>query len=457
MREVHRSQFQLGQVPIEKIWINPKSRDDIPAVLKGLQHIWCDEELRERLFALLDEHILPEADRTVGRPGMDLWQILVLGVLKQGLGCDFDRLHELTNHHETIRAFLGHADWDDKTRWTKPLRGRRRIDPPPLRRPARPGRRAPTARREPRRTLCECLESPRPLREERLMASLRQRMLEDMQVRRLSECTQRTYVETVARFARYFDRSPARLGPEQIRSYQVYLTNERRLAPSSLVVAVSALRFLYRVTLQKRWVFDDMIPAPKKPRSLPVVLSPEEVVQFLDGVKAAKHHAILTTCYAAGLRISEAVRLTVSAIDSERMVLRIAKGKGQKDRYVMLSPKLLAILRTWWKVDRPRHWLFPGERPETPITRGAVQRACQIAARRARLAKAVSPHSLRHAFAVHLLEAGTDLRTIQLLLGHRSLATTAQYLRIATTTVCSTASPLDLLPRPVPERTQVVD
>ena len=138
------------------------------------------------------------------------------------------------------------------------------------------------------------------------MASLRQRMLEDMQVRRLSACTQRTYVETVARFARYFDRSPARLGPEQIRAYQVYLTNERRLAPSSLVVAVSALRFLYRVTLQKRWVFDDMIPAPKKPRSLPVVLSPEEVVQFLDGVKAAKHHAILTTCYAAGLRISEA-------------------------------------------------------------------------------------------------------------------------------------------------------
>ena len=185
------------------------------------------------------------------------------------------------------------------------------------------------------------------------MASLRQRMLEDMQVRRLSACTQRTYVETVARFARYFDRSPARLGPEQIRAYQVYLTNERRLAPSSLVVAVSALRFLYRVTLQKRWVFDDMIPAPKKPRSLPVVLSPEEVVQFLDGVKAAKHHAILTTCYAAGLRISEAVHLTVSAIDSERMVLRIAKGKGQKDRYVMLSPKLLATLSRFEPPTRP--------------------------------------------------------------------------------------------------------
>ena len=196
------------------------------------------------------------------------------------------------------------------------------------------------------------------------MTSLRQRMLEDMQVRGLSPCTQRTYVETVARFARYFGRSPAGLGLEQIRAYQVYLTTERRLAASSLVVAVSALRFLYRVTLQKRWVFDDAIPAPKKPRSLPVVLSPEEVVQFLDGVKAAKHSAILTTCYAAGLRISEAVHLTVSAIDSERMVLRIAKGKGQKDRYVMLSPKLLAVLRAWWKVDRPRHWLFSRRAPQ---------------------------------------------------------------------------------------------
>ena len=232
------------------------------------------------------------------------------------------------------------------------------------------------------------------------MTSLRQRMLEDMQVRQLSSCTQRTYVETVARFARHFDRSPARLGPEEIRDYQVYLTNERGLAPSSLIVAVSALRFLYRVTLQKRWAFDDVIPVPKKPRSLPVVLSRDEVMQFLEAVKAAKHHAILTTCYAAGLRISEAVRLTVSAIDSERMVLRVEKGKGQKDRYVMLSPKLLAVLRAWWHVDRPRHWLFPGEPPEKPITRKAVGRACQIAARRARMAKPVSPHALRHAFAV---------------------------------------------------------
>ena len=289
------------------------------------------------------------------------------------------------------------------------------------------------------------------------MTSLRQRMLEDMQVRRLSPFTQRTYVETLARFARHFGRSPERLGPEQIRAYQVYLATERRLATGSLLVAVAALRFLYRVTLRRRWPIDDVIPAPKKPQSLPVVLSPQEVVRLLDAVKPAKHRAILTTCYAAGLRISEAIGLTVSAIDSERMVLRIAKGKGQKDRYVMLSPKLLAILRAWWKVQRPRHWLFPGERPAAPITRSAVQQACRIAGRRARLAKAVTPHSLRHAFAVHLLEAGTDLRTIQLLLGHRSLQTTARYLRVATTKVCSTTSPLDLLPRPASRRTHPVD
>ena len=159
------------------------------------------------------------------------------------------------------------------------------------------------------------------------MTSLRQRMLDDMKVRRLSPFTQRTYVETVARFARYFDRSPERLGPEQIRAYQVYLATERRLATSSLLVAVAALRFLYRVTLRKRWSFDDVIPAPKKPQSLPVVLSPPEVVRFLDAVQAAKHRAILTTCYAAGLRISEAVRLTVPAIDSERSASQWARDR----------------------------------------------------------------------------------------------------------------------------------
>src|SRR5712692_3667979 len=216
------------------------------------------------------------------------------------------------------------------------------------------------------------------------MTPLRQRMLEDMQVRNLSVHTQRSYMEQVSRFARHFGQSPAVLGPEEIRTYQVYLTNEKQLAPASITIAVSALRFLYKVTLKKEWPVDDMIPAPKKPQTLPVVLSPEEVVQFLECVKQPKHRTILTTCYAAGLRISEAVRLTISAIDSQRMVLRVAQGKGQKDRYVMLSPKLLEILRDWWKISRPKHWLFPGDRPGHPITRHAVERVCQAVHRRCR-------------------------------------------------------------------------
>jgi integrase/recombinase XerD len=281
------------------------------------------------------------------------------------------------------------------------------------------------------------------------MTPLRQRMLEDMQIRNLAPSTQRAYVEHVSRFARHFGRSPAALGPEEIRAYQVYLTTEKQLAPASLVITVAALRFLYTVTLQKTWSIDAVIPTPKAPHTLPVVLSPAEVAQFLDCVATLKHRTILTTCYAAGLRISEAVRLTPSAIDSQRMVLRIAQGKGQKDRYVMLSPTLLQMLRDWWRVSRSRPWLFPGDRPGEPITARAVNRACRKAHRRCRIPKPITPHSLRHAFAVHLLEAGTDVRTIQLLLGHRSLATTAGYLAIATTRVCASASPLDLLPRPV--------
>jgi site-specific recombinase XerD len=275
-------------------------------------------------------------------------------------------------------------------------------------------------------------------------------MLEDMQVRNLSPHTQAAYVQQVSRFARKFGKSPEALGPEDIRAYQVYLTTERKLAAGSILIATAALRFLYKVTLKRDWKLDEVIPAPKKPQTLPVVLSPEEVVRFLDGVANRKHRVILTTCYAAGLRISEAVRLTSPAIDSARMVLRVEQGKGQKDRYVMLSPKLLEILRDWWRVARPRHWLFPGDRPGQPLTRSAVERACQQAHRLCRIPKPITPHSLRHAFAVHLLETGTDLRTIQLLLGHRSLATTARYLRIATTKVCATTSPLDLLPRPRP-------
>jgi integrase/recombinase XerD len=282
------------------------------------------------------------------------------------------------------------------------------------------------------------------------MTSLRQRMTEDMQVRNLALNTQTCYVQQVSLFARHFDKSPEQLGPEDIRAYQVYLTNERKLATGSVLIAVAALRFLYKVSLKKDWTFEDIIPAPKKPQKLPVIPSPEEVLHFLGSVRSTRNRAILTSCYAAGLRISECIHLKAADIDSQRMVIRIDQGKGHKDRYVMLSPKLLETLRSYWKAVRPTDWLFEGDIPGQPINRSSVELACQKACQLPGNRKSITPHSLRHAFAVHLLESGTDVRTIQLLLGHRSLATTARYLRIATSKVCSASSPLDLLPRPIP-------
>jgi site-specific recombinase XerD len=270
-------------------------------------------------------------------------------------------------------------------------------------------------------------------------------MIEDMQVRHLAPGTQSAYVQQVAAFARHFNKSPMLLGPEDIRTYQVYLTRERKLSASSLIVVTAALRFLYKVTLQKPWGVD-LIPRPKTPQKLPVILSPEEVAHFLEGVAGAKQHAILATAYATGLRISELRHLRLTDIDSQRMLIRVEQGKGQKDRYLMLSPRLLEELRAYCKQDHPRHWLFPGANPERPIGKGAIERACHNACRRARIAKRVTPHSLRHAFATHLLEAGENLRTIQLLLGHRSLATTARYLRMAPQSAGSITSPLDRLP-----------
>ena len=281
------------------------------------------------------------------------------------------------------------------------------------------------------------------------MTPLRRRMADDMQVRNLSPHTQTAYIGQVSRFARHFGRSPEQLGPEQIRAYQVCLATGKQLAPASIAGAVAALRFLYRVTLRKDWDVEEAIPAPRQPQKLPVVPSPDEVRRFLASVRDRSHRAILTACYAAGLRISEAISLRPAAIDSARMVIRVEQGKGAKDRYVMLSPRLLAILRDYWRRTRPAgDWLFPGQSPDRHISRDAVAQACERALRLSGIPKRLTPHSLRHAFACHLLEAGTDVRTIQLLLGHRSLATTARYLHIATSTVSSSPSPLDLLPRP---------
>ena len=285
------------------------------------------------------------------------------------------------------------------------------------------------------------------------MTPLRQRMLEDMQIRNLSPL-HATRVHGARLAIRASLRPIARpLGPEEIRdvpglSHQRQAArpqqhhHHRRGAPLSL--HGHAPEALVGRGRDPR--------AEKAADRLPVVLSPAEVVQFLDSVTLPKHRAILTTCYAAGLRISEAVHLTIPAIDSQRMVLRIEQGKGQKDRYVMLSPKLLDILREWWRMSRPRHWLFPGHHPDEPITTHAVTRACRTAHRRSGMSKPITPHSLRHAFAVHLLEAGTDVRTIQLLLGHRSLETTARYLRLATTKICATIESARFAPTSQPDR-----
>jgi len=270
-----------------------------------------------------------------------------------------------------------------------------------------------------------------------------------MKIRNLTRNTQLCYLQQVSGFAKYFQRSPETLGPAEIRAYQVYLTGERKVAPGTLSIVAAALRFLYKVTLKRDWV-DEEIPQPKKPFKLPVILSAEEMLHFLGSIGNVKHRTILTTAYAAGLRISEVTRLKITDIDSQRMMVRVEQGKGQKDRYVMLSAHLLAVLRAYWKDARPTTWLFPGDRPSRPITKDAVEQACRKARRISGIKKPITPHSLRHAFAVHLLEAGTDVRRIQLLMGHRSLATTARYLRLATTTVCATRSPFDLLPGPEP-------
>jgi site-specific recombinase XerD len=190
------------------------------------------------------------------------------------------------------------------------------------------------------------------------MTALRQRMLEDMKIRNLALNTQASYLLQVSQFARHFGKSPEVLGPEDIRAYQLHLTQEKKLAPSSITSAVAALRFLYNITLHRDWKMEEIIPAPKKPQILPIILSPEEVLKFLGCIRLNNHRTILTCCYAAGLRISEAIALEATHIDSQRMMIRVEQGKGRKDRYVMLSPKLLEILRQWWRQERPRIGCF---------------------------------------------------------------------------------------------------
>jgi integrase/recombinase XerD len=286
-----------------------------------------------------------------------------------------------------------------------------------------------------------------PIPTARKVSPLRQRMIEDMTVRNFAANTQESYLHQVSLFARHFGKPPEQLGPEEIRAYQIYLAQEKNAAVGTRTVAVSALRFLYAVTLKHDWTVQ-LIPTPKKNHRLPIIPSPEEILQLLQAAPSFPHHVIFSTMYGTGMRVSEAVHLRAADIDNQRMMIRIEQGKGHKDRYVQLSPKLLELLRCYWRRVRPREWMFPGQIPNQPLGREAVADAVAQASKRAGLTKRISPHSLRHAYAVHLLEAGTDIRKIQLLLGHRSLSTTARYLHLATTTVCATTSPLDLLPLP---------
>lgn len=277
------------------------------------------------------------------------------------------------------------------------------------------------------------------------MTPLRKKMLEDMTIRNLSVSTQESYVRQVAKLARHFGRSPDLLTPEQIHQFQVHLVKEAKISWSLFNIIVCALRFFYKVTLGKTWTIA-RIPYARRPEKQPVILSQQEVCRILQAASTVKRRAILTTIYATGLRVAEVARLAVSDIDPQRRVIHVRGGKGQKDRYVMLSPQLLTALQEYRKKCRPNStFLFPGQTPSFSITTKAIFHACRSAASRAGLTKHVSPHTLRHSFATHLLEAGTDVRMIQGLLGHVCLRTTSKYLHLCRP-VSLVTSPLDLLP-----------
>ncbi len=278
------------------------------------------------------------------------------------------------------------------------------------------------------------------------MTPLRKRMIEDMQLRNLAPATQRNYIAHVAAYARFFDKSPDLLDQEAVREYFLYLLNERKMSPEGVNQQVSALKFLYLTTLEAPW-HDVDFPRAKRAHRLPVVLSHEEVIQFFDYVPSLRYRAALMTCYGAGLRVSEAVALKVADVDSQRMLLRVEQGKGRKDRYTMLSPRLVEVLRVYWRAARPEHYLFPSWRTGRHLNAASLQQACRDAWLRSGLRKRVTVHTLRHSFATHLLENGTDVRVIQVLLGHSRIDTTARYTTVTPQLIGATVSPLDRLDR----------
>jgi integrase/recombinase XerD len=280
------------------------------------------------------------------------------------------------------------------------------------------------------------------------VTQLRTKMLEELQRRNYSESTAKAYVRIVREFAKYFHQSPDKLGPDQIRQYQAHLFQARKLAPATVRQHASALRFFFVKTL-KRHFFREYIPMPKCRRRLPTVLSPEEVTGLIDSAGNLYHRTLLMTLYSTGMRRSELCRLKTTDIDSQRMIIRIRQGKGRQDREVPLSPKLLDTLRVYWRWMKPKTFLFPGtvngRRADVPITSNVVWLACRQAAQTAGIKKHLSPHTLRHSYATHLLEAGADLRTIQLLLGHSELEHTLVYLHLSHKHLHAVPNPLDSL------------
>lgn len=276
------------------------------------------------------------------------------------------------------------------------------------------------------------------------MTPLRERFVHDLTIRNYSPKTITLYTQALIGLARYFGRSPDQISLEEIRRYQIHLVNERRVSPSTLNGFVAAVRLFQRVTLGREQLAERIAYA-KRPKALPVVLSREETVRFFDALPNPRERLVLMTAYSAGLRISEVVRLRVEDIDSQRMLIRIRQGKGRKDRYVPLSDVLLDWLRSWWRVTRADGWLFTAQDHQRPMCTRTLQRACRRAARRAGLKKKVTPHTLRHSCATHLLEGGADLRTIQMLLGHASLKTTVIYTHVSAAQLRAAGSPLDRL------------